>query len=269
MNKSKDIFSLNEEQQTAVLEKLHHNQNLSITNIAQIYDTYPNKIRRLADALGIKRKNRSETQKAVLATGVATHPTKGKQHSEASKVKISNTVAKSWAEIDDDERERRREVSKQAWDNRSEADKTEFWKKGHDSVRKASKTGSKFEKLIFDALTAAGYKVSIHTEQTLANVKLHLDLLLTDINTIIEVDGPSHFRSVWGEEALKRTKKSDNQKNGLVLNAGYCIIRVRQTQSLSKVFVRNTISAIISQLQKIEKKFPKAGNRLFYIGEIK
>lgn len=269
MNKLKDIFSLDEKQQTVVLEKLHHKQDFSITHIADIYGTYPNKIRRLADSLGIKRKNRSETQKAVLATGIASHPTKGKKHSDASKIKISNTVAKSWADIDDDERERRREVSKDSWNNRSEADKESFWHKGHESVRKASKTGSKFEKLIFNELTAAGYKVAIHTEQTLANIKLHLDLMLKDISTVIEVDGPSHFRAVWGDEALKRTQKSDNQKNGLVLNAGYCIIRVRQTQSLSKVFVRKTIQSIIDQLQKIEKKFPKSGNRLFYIGDVK
>ncbi len=269
MNKSKDIFSLTEKQQKVALINLHHTKNLSITNIAEIYDTYPNKIRRLADTLGIKRKNRSETQKAALATGVAIHPTKGKKHSEASKIKISDTVAKSWADIDDDERERRREVSKLAWDSRSDADKTDFWQKGHQSVRAASRTGSKFEKLIFDALTASGYKVGIHTEATLANVKLHLDLILPELTTVIEVDGPSHFRAVWGAEALKRTQKTDNQKNGLVLNAGYCIIRVRQTQSLSKVFVRKTIQAILDQLQVIEKKFPKAGNRLFYIGNIK
>ena len=269
MNKLQSIFSLTEQQQKLALTQLHHTQNLSITNIAEIYDTYPNKIRRLADSLGIKRKNRSETQKAALATGVATHPTKGKKHSEKSKIKISNTVAQSWAGIDNDERERRREVSKDAWNSRTEAEKTSFWQKGHDSVREASRKGSKFERLIFDALTEAGYSVGIHTEHILANVKLHLDLILRDLNTIIEVDGPSHFRAVWGEEALKRTQKTDNQKNGLVLNAGYCIIRVRQTQSLSKVFVRNTIKAILDKLQVIEKTFPKAGNRLFYIGETK
>jgi len=269
MTKLQDIFSLNELEQKKVLEKLHNKENLSITHIAKIYGTYANKIRRLADRLGISRKNRSETQKAALSTGVATHPTKGKFHSAESKVKISNTVAKSWASIDDDEKERRREVSKQSWENRSEEDKLNFWKKGHEHVRIASKHGSKFENLIFEALVVEGYKVSIHTEQTLANTKLHLDLFIQELNTIIEVDGPSHFRPVWGEEALKKTQKTDNQKNGLLLNAGYCIIRVRQVQSLSKVFVRNTIQSVVERLKQVEKKFPKAGNRLFYIGETK
>ena len=44
------------------------------------------------------------------------------------------------------------------------------------------------------------------------NNRLEIDLYVTDLQTAIEVDGPSHFEPVWGEENLIKNQRSDKQK---------------------------------------------------------
>ena len=101
----------------------------------------------------------------------------------------------------------------------------------------------------------------------LLNERLHIDLFLPDISTAIEVDGPSHFEPVWGDEALSRTQRSDQQKTGLLLSSGFVLIRVKQTKGLSEKYKRETLSKILSELKQIKKKYPSRENRYIEIGD--
>jgi very-short-patch-repair endonuclease len=53
------------------------------------------------------------------------------------------------------------------------------------------------------------------------------------MNVAIEIDGPSHFLPVWGDDALKRNQKYDQKKTGLLLGKGLSLIRVKQQHDYS------------------------------------
>jgi very-short-patch-repair endonuclease len=135
------------------------------------------------------------------------------------------------------------------------------------AVREASKKGSKLELFLFQELLNDGYRVDFHKEQSLLNTKLQIDLFLPTMNVAVEVDGPSHFESVWGDDALKRNIKYDNKKSGLILGKGLVLIRVKQTKDFSPSRASLIYNQLKTLLQNIQIKFPDSDNRTFNIGD--
>tara|TARA_R100001198_G_C5193051_1_gene184982 strand:- start:555 stop:1067 length:513 start_codon:yes stop_codon:yes gene_type:complete len=168
--------------------------------------------------------------------------------------------------MEEDERDRRSELSKKQWAEMSEENKANLRKLAAEAVRKASKEGSKIEKFIYEGLTKLGYDVIFHKRGLIANQNLEVDLFIPSINTAIEIDGPAHFLPIWGEESLNRHIRADAQKAGLLMNRGFVILRVKNIiRNLSQKNMRETLAAIIVELKKIEKKFPPATKRLIEI----
>jgi very-short-patch-repair endonuclease len=234
----------------------------SFVELAELAKTYPNKLRRDALALHIKIRDKSAAQSAALKTGRAEHLTAGKKLAEATKTKISEKRAAKWA-ASPDARRKRSEEAKIQWDKMSPEERRVFRKKASMAILKASKEGSKFEKYLFEKLTAAGYTVHFHKEQILVNDRLHIDLFLPKINVAVEVDGPSHFSPIWGRKTLQRNKKSDAEKNGLLLGRGYVVIRVQQGSVLTEKFKREKLQALLNKLGEITIKQPPIGQRYF------
>ncbi len=239
----------------------------SFSSIAKQLGTYPNKIRRAAISMGIQPRDKASAQKNALKSGRHKHPTKGKGHSQKTKEKISDTTHNYWQKMDEDERERRSEMGRKHWDSLSEEEKKNIHRLSGDAIRKASKEGSKLEKYLFESLTEQGFRVDFHKEHMLLNERLHIDLFLNEMSTAIEIDGPSHFEPVWGEEALSRTQKADQQKTGLLLSNGFVLIRVKQQKGLSEKYKREILSKIVSILTDINKKYPSRENRYIEIGD--
>lgn len=102
------------------------------------------------------------------------------------------------------------------------------------AVRQSSKKGSKLEHFLLENLIADGYKVEFHKEQLLANTKLQIDLFLPTMSIAIEVDGPSHFLPVWGQDTLAKNQKYDKKKTGLIIGKGLKLIRIKQIHDFSK-----------------------------------
>ena len=121
------------------------------------------------------------------------------------------------------------------------------------------------EHFLLSELSARKTKVEFHKEQWLQNQNLQVDLYLPEYRAVIEVDGPSHFKPVWGQENLDKNIKADQQKTGLVLSSGLVMIRIKQDQSLTQRFMRNTLENLLSLLEKIHKDFPKDNERYFEI----
>ena len=103
--------------------KLYTKENLSTGAIAKRYNTYTNKIRRILLKAGVDLKSKSEAQRNALKSGAAKHPTEGRERSENEKVSIGKAMKQFWKEIDPEELERRKEISKIQWENMSESDK--------------------------------------------------------------------------------------------------------------------------------------------------
>jgi very-short-patch-repair endonuclease len=242
------------------------NHKKSTYEIAQELKTYPNKIRRALNTLGVELRDKSKAQTVAIQSGRHEHPTKGKKRTEAEKVAISNGMATYWDEMEESERERRSKISKKQWQEMSEEEKANLRKLAAEAVRKASKEGSKIEKFIYEGLTKAGYDVIFHKRGLVANDKLEVDLFVPSLKTAIEIDGPAHFLPIWGQENLERHIRADAQKAGLLINRGFVVLRVKNIiRNLSQKNMRETLAGVVEQLEKIEKKFPPATKRLIEI----
>ena len=55
--------------------RMYRDENKSTYEIAELLNTYPNKIRRTLKKLGCELKDRSEAQRNALQTGRINHPT--------------------------------------------------------------------------------------------------------------------------------------------------------------------------------------------------
>ncbi len=256
---------LSKQDKEAVIKELYLKQKKSFADIASLYDTYPNKIRRDAVAFKIPIRDKALAQKNALATGKHKHPTKGKNRSEAEKNSIGLGVMKSWEDLSEQELQDRKTKSKELWSKLDEDTRQNIIKSANKAVRVSSKTGSKLEKFLLQRLLKDGYKVEFHKEQTLSNTKLQIDLFIPNISTAIEVDGPSHFLPVWGEDALAKNISYDNKKQGLILGKGLVLIRIKQTKDYSKTRSELIYKQLDSLLNQISNKFPESDNRTFLI----
>ena len=97
------------------------------------------------------------------------------------------------------------------------------------------------------------------------NQNLQVDLYLPQYSAAIEVDGPSHFKPVWGQDNLDKNIKADQQKTGLILQSNLVMIRIKQNQSLTQRYMRNTLKKLLTLLNNIKQHYPKENERYFEI----
>lgn len=263
----KTYENLSDDEKKGIINTLYNKENKSFQQIAEQLGTYANKVRRDAKKLEIKIRDKSEAQKNALKTGNHKHPTKGTQRDPATKQKIGTAVMNSWDSLSDKELADRKKKAKQQWDNMSQDQRDLMISNANKAVRESSKTGSKLEKFILHNLLKDGYKVDFHKEQLLSNTKLQIDLFIPSLNVAIEVDGPSHFLPVWGEDVLDRNIKYDNKKTGLILGKGSVLIRIKQVRDFSIARATVLYADLVKELSKIKDKFPDINNRTIEIGD--
>ena len=254
---------LTDTEKQKIIKKLYINEQKSFAQIAKTLDTYSNKIRRDAIKYNIKIRDKSEAQKNALNKGTIQHPTKGKKRPSNVKDKIGLSVLESWKNLDKESIQSRKHKAKINWQNKTEDEKEYILKQANLAVRQAGKTGSKLEKFLLEKLLSQGYAVEFHKEQSILNTKLQIDLFLPKINVAIEVDGPSHFEPVWGQEALKRNQDYDSKKNGLLIGKGIALIRIKQTKDFSK----SRASVVFGKLMEAIADVENQGKNYIEIGD--
>jgi very-short-patch-repair endonuclease len=265
MNINYEKFSESEKKKLIIRE--YEQNHKSFQQIAKDHSTYANKVRRDAKKFQIKIRDKSEAQKNALQTGAHIHPTKGKKRNDEVKAKIGLGVLNSWESLSDVEIDNRKLKAKKQWESLSEDQKQGMLSSANKAVRESSKTGSKLEKFLLAELLRGGYRVEFHKEQLLSNTKLQMDMFIPSLGIVIEIDGPSHFLPIWGEQTLGKNIKYDNKKAGLILGKGYVLIRIKQTKDFSKtrgLLIYENLSKII---KNIENKFPEPKDRTIEIGD--
>ena len=129
------------------------------------------------------------------------------------------------------------------------------------ALRIASIEGSKQEKFLKKKLEDNGYEVIMH-KKGLIEGNFEIDLLLPEINTIIEVDGPQHFLPLFGESKLAETIKMDSIKNGRLVSKGFCVVRVRyMCRNMNKSVERKLWNLVSEAVDKIKDNFPPKTKR--------
>lgn len=244
--------------------KLYNESNQSTYEIAKELKTYPNKIRRTLIKHGYELKDKSAAQKAALKSGRSSHPTAGKERSHEEKIAISQSLVSYWEEMSDKERKRRVKQAQTNWANMSDEQKENMRSKGIAAIRVAATEGSKLEKFFEERIMGAGYSVRMH-EVIIPAENLEIDLYIPHLKTIIEVDGPSHFLPIWGEDKLQKQVNADLRKSGSLLSKGYAVIRVKSLgqESLSKR--EELIGQVITHLHAIKDKFPPKSKRFIEV----
>ena len=243
--------NLSDNQKLSIIQEKYIDENKSFQAIAKEFNTYANRILRDAKKFNIHIRTKSEAQKNALSNGTHKHPTKGKTRSVEEKTNIGIGVMKSWEKADQKTIQKKQKNAKKLWEQKTEQEKTEMLSRANAAVRETSKIGSKMEHYILNFLVQNGFKVEFHKEQILTNTRLQIDLFLPTINVAIEVDGPSHFSPVWGEEVLQRNIAYDKKKSGLIVGKGYRLIRIQQTKDFSKsraLLVCNKLKEILSNI---------------------
>lgn len=251
MTNSQNIYdNLSDKQKEQIIRTWYEELNKSFADIADAWSTYPNKIRRDAKKFKISIRNKSDAQKNALHTGKHKHPTKGQERSVDTKNKIGLGVLNSWETLDAQELDSRKAKAKANWDKLDQNQKENMQQAAMNAIRESSKVGSKLEKFLLQKLLSAGFHVDFHKEQSLVTTKLQIDLFLPSMGTAIEVDGPSHFEPVWGEQSLNRNIQYDKKKEGLITGKGWHLIRVKQTKDFSNargnIVFDNLLAAIKS-----------------------
>lgn len=253
--------NLSDSEKQDLITELYIKNELSFADIASRCGTYSNKIRRDAIKFKISIRDKSQAQKNALNSGKHKHPTKGKNRTDSERAKIGRSVMTRWQNLSESEIDAIKQKAKQNWDSLSEDEKMNMKQSAQLAVRQSSKTGSKLEKYLLDKLLKDGWKVDFHKEQMLLNTKLQIDLFLPTINTAIEVDGPSHFLPVWGEDSLQKNIKYDNKKNGLILGKGLALVRIKQLRDFSPSRADLIYDRLAAALKNIQDKFPDPSNR--------
>lgn len=165
-----------------------------------------------------------------------------------------------------EEYEGRCKEAKTRWYSMPEEERSRITSLAIQAVRKAGKEGSKMEKFLLEELTGLGYRVQFHKKDLIPNEKLEIDLYIPSLKTIIEIDGPSHFLPIWGEEKLQKQIKADDQKTGLILSKGFVIIRVKNMLDYVSLASKNKmIISVVDKLNTIDNKFPRKAKRFIEI----
>lgn len=236
------------------LYKYYVEKEKSTYEIAEMSQTYPNKIRRALVSFGIPLRDKSEAQIKALATGRTPHPTKGKKLAEETKIKISDSMANCWDEMDNTERKRRSDISKKNWEAMPLSKIEYMQKKAAECVREAAESGSKLEKFLMNGIRKNKFKVDFHKELFVIDEKQHIDMYVPELNTAIEVDGPTHFKAIWGDEKYSKQVKSDTKKTGFILNAGMKLIRIKNAHGNdSNFYMRTMLKKVLETLELIKE----------------
>jgi very-short-patch-repair endonuclease len=244
--------------------KLYNEDNQSTYEIAKQLNTYPNKIRRILLKHGYELKGRSEAQKVALEKGRSKHPTEGKTRTKDERVAISMSLVDYWEKMSDQERNNRIKIAKQNWNKMTPLQKETMRSKGIAGIREAASNGSKLERFFQERIEADGFNVEVH-KQLISAENLEIDLYISRLKTIIEVDGPSHFLPIWGDEKLQKQVNADLRKSGVLLSKGFVVIRVKSLGQESLAKREQMIEQVLTHLHEIDDKFPPRSKRFIEV----
>lgn len=235
--------------------KLYTKDKKSLAEIAEKYNTYPNKILRILKKLGVERRTNSESQKQAIENGRKVAPNDGSPRSEAVREAISEGMSTYWRNADESVVEAHRERAKAQWEAMTDEELEEKQRKAREGILRAAKEGSKPERIIRKCLEDNAISYVKNKTGMLANPDMELDLFIPSKMVAIEVDGIYHHQAIHGEEYLSKRKRADYKKNGECRQAGIYMLRVNVLKkNVSKKDYRDMCKALLEMLDNLPKE---------------
>tara|TARA_R110002096_G_scaffold144015_3_gene300572 strand:- start:1430 stop:2194 length:765 start_codon:yes stop_codon:yes gene_type:complete len=212
-----------------IVREFYLDQGLSMRATAKEMKVPLASLSRFMKKVGITARSKGEAQKNFLKEH--DHQMKGRKHTDETKKKISHSLGDFWESLDDEQREEvKRKIGgawQRKWAGMSEQDRKLMMEGLASKAKDAQGLGSRLERFIAEELRKRGYTVEERSTNYTAGKDFEVDLGLPKERIAIEVDGPTHFLPIYGEEHLAQQQERDTRKDDMINAVGYNVLRVR------------------------------------------
>jgi hypothetical protein len=238
------------------LEQHYVEERKGITTIAREIGCFPEQVRRALRKFGIPMRSKSQSLKHYYENG-GEPALKGQTLPQEYKDSISKSMHSYWQSLPDNERERRInefvKQSQKAWENTPQDEREMHLYVMNRARMETSRHGSRIQNDVRD-LMSNDYRVMTEVGNLRGGLKLRIDIFLPKYGIAIEIDGPSHYEPLFGEDALKKSKLRDKRKNDILTNSDIKVIRVRLPHKTYRRFLALEIYNELKKLIKNRKK---------------
>jgi len=243
MNEVKRLIEVERLSTYGVADRLGCNQSHVVRLIAKFNKEHPN--------APINKRDKSEAQKNFISR-TGSHQRDGTLHSDESKDKISDTMRDVYDGPQGDEiREKIAQQRHDEWAALNETQRANVLQNLKQSSRAKAQAGegSNFENYLADMLKSQGMKVEVRTKAYTPGQKFHVDIALPMEKIIIEVDGPTHWSPIYGDDELIKVRAKDKSKDDILNMSGWNVLRVQDTSGST---TRARFARVFDQIEVIK-----------------
>lgn len=211
------------------VRQLYLKEGLSMRKVAATLKVPLATLSRFMKKHGIDARSKAQAQKNYLKDH--DHQMSGRKHTDETKKKISSSLGEFWDSLSDEEREEVKRKIGSAWQRKwaamSEQERKLMMESLSSKAKEVQGQGSRLERFIAEELRRRGYVVEERSTNYTAGKDFEVDLALPKEMIAIEVDGPTHFLPIYGEEHLAQQQERDDRKDDMINSSGYSVLRVR------------------------------------------
>ena len=229
------------------VRRLYLDKGLSMRVVAGTLSVSLATLSRFMKKHGISARDKSEAQSNFLKDN--SHQMSGRKHSKETKDKISSSLGDFWDNLTGEEREAVRRKIGDAWRRKwaamSESDRKIMMNDLSNKAKQTQGKGSRLERFIAKELRERDYTVEERTTNYTAGKDFEVDIALPIEMVAIEVDGPTHFLPIHGEEHLVKQQERDSRKDDMINSIGWNVLRIRDNNGpLSQLRIQKIVEAI-------------------------
>lgn len=227
--------------------RFYQDEGLSMRQLAAKLNVPLATLSRFMKKHGITSRDKAEAQKNYLKDHE--HQMQGKKHSDSTKQKISKGLGEFWDKLSEDDKEELKKKIGSAWRRKwqqmSDTDRRAMMESLSNKAKEMQGQGSRFERFVAEELRKRGYAVEERSVNYTAGKQFEVDIALPKERIAIEIDGPTHFLPIHGEDHLKEQQERDARKDELITGTGMNMLRIRDNNGpLSQVRIDRIEQAI-------------------------
>lgn len=227
--------------------RLYQDEGLSMRVVATKLGVPLASLSRFMKRNGIESRDKAQAQKNYLKDHE--HQMQGKKHSDSTKQKISKGLGEFWDKLSDEQRdELRKKIGgawRRKWQQMTDTERRTMMESLSTRAKETQGQGSRLERFVAEELRQRGYVVEERSVGYTAGKQFETDIALPKERIAIEIDGPTHFLPIHGEDHLRQQQERDARKDELINGAGLNMLRIRDNNGpLSQVRVDRIEQAI-------------------------